>query len=155
LPLFACHVFFIYLYVLLLRSTTDHCRSRCKGREGPPLIRSFIHGDVSLKKQVTEQLHRGQPDPEWDLNLAPSESKVASSPLLKPEWAYVHVLLFSPQCSYSPIAFFSWVALSVKNTSFNLSPPLWDVSFEAGSFANLQIETPGTPVSLQLNWALP
>jgi hypothetical protein len=23
-------------------STIDHCRSRCKGREGPPLIHSFI-----------------------------------------------------------------------------------------------------------------
>jgi hypothetical protein len=23
--------------------TIDHCRSRCKGQEGPPLIHSFIH----------------------------------------------------------------------------------------------------------------
>jgi hypothetical protein len=27
-------------------STINHCRSQCKGREGPPLIQSFIHSKL-------------------------------------------------------------------------------------------------------------
>jgi hypothetical protein len=36
-------------------STIDHCSSRCKGREGPPLVHSFIHG-LKLCGRVLKQI---------------------------------------------------------------------------------------------------
>jgi hypothetical protein len=39
-----------------IKSTIDHCRSRCKGREGPPLIDSFIHSSILKTGSASENL---------------------------------------------------------------------------------------------------
>jgi hypothetical protein len=58
-------------------STIDHCRSRCKGREGPPLIHSFIHPGISLEglRRTMRNLNQDSMCPSQDSNLGPHEYK--------------------------------------------------------------------------------
>jgi hypothetical protein len=61
-------------------STIDHCRSRCKGQEGQPLIHSFLHCSLPLWRITNEgSLATEQP---WS-ELSSRRTEYTSSPKVR------------------------------------------------------------------------
>jgi hypothetical protein len=65
----------IHCLNILERSKINHCRSRCKGREGPPLIHSFKENAEQRSDSFTNNFYDTTDAPKWERTTHANDDK--------------------------------------------------------------------------------